>query len=545
MRRLLSREWVLSGLLFAFGGAYLGFLFADFGAIVRGIYLNADVAAAPVIGQLYGEAPNSASVVLGFLPWYTTLWFELATRHVPFHAELWEVAPWVASVAGIAAVAWATAKAAGRWASALVAFVLVCAGPALLKVQFAFDYHGATAVDVCFLDAFLVLLVTRRGRIGGRLFHLLLCGFVTAVTAAGVASDNLLVLAGLIPFLAAGLVVTLLVPRAIGQRVALTVVGVGALSVVGAQIVTSAMHSQHVYAAQRRTIFAPWDQITPNIRKTVESIASLFNADFGGAAVGWRSLLAFASAFVLACAVVFASRATRSWCAEVRLHLHTRSVDASASSAARAVQLTYWPVSAAMPVLASVLSSVPDMNTGRYFISAAYGVPVVAAVTLARNGFRRRLIATAGACVLALGSAVALATRDIQSNQGHYPTNDFASFLHTFALVEGLKYGYAAYWVAVPLTWETRGQVEVYPTLQCRSPFGLCTYPLHEISSWYAPRASTRTFLVVDPRYGPGDPGTKLGGPEKVVSYGEDTIYVYGYDIAANFGDWRRYPAAS
>jgi hypothetical protein len=81
--------------------------------------------------------------------------------------------------------------------------------------------------------------------------------------------------------------------------------------------------------------------------------------------------------------------------------------------------------------------------------------------------------------------------------------------------------------------------------LRCRSPFGLCTYPLHEISSWYAPRASTRTFLVVDPRYGPGDPGTKLGGPEKVVSYGEDTIYVYGYDIAANFGDWRRYPAAS
>src|SRR4029077_11963410 len=109
---------------------------------------NADVAAAPVIGQLYGEAPNSATVILGFLPWYTTLWFELATRHVPFHAALWEVAPWVASVAGIGAVAWATAKAAGRWAGALVAFVLVCAGPALLKIQFAFDYHGATAIDV-------------------------------------------------------------------------------------------------------------------------------------------------------------------------------------------------------------------------------------------------------------------------------------------------------------------------------------------------------------------------------------------------------------
>ena len=148
--------------------AWVGLLLASFGAIVGVIYSNADIVSAPVIGELYGNAPDSARVVLGFLPWYTTLWFELATGWLPFHREIWEVGPWIASLVGIALVAWATAKAAGRTAAGLVAFVLVCASPRLLSIQFASDQHGATLVYVCLLDAFLVLLVGRAGRLGVR-----------------------------------------------------------------------------------------------------------------------------------------------------------------------------------------------------------------------------------------------------------------------------------------------------------------------------------------------------------------------------------------
>src|SRR5438876_8016195 len=67
--------------------AWVGLLLASFGAIVGVIYSNADIVSAPVIGELYGNAPDSARVVLGFLPWYTTLWFELATGWLPFHRE--------------------------------------------------------------------------------------------------------------------------------------------------------------------------------------------------------------------------------------------------------------------------------------------------------------------------------------------------------------------------------------------------------------------------------------------------------------------------
>jgi hypothetical protein len=61
------------------------------------------------------------------------------------------------------------------------------------------------------------------------------------------------------------------------------------------------------------------------------------------------------------------------------------------------------------------------------------------------------------------------------------------------------------------------------------------------MSSWYTPRPGTRTFLVVDRRYGPADPGERLGGFLSSVTYGEYTVYVYDYDIASNLGDWRRY----
>ena len=374
MRRRFTREWLLPGLLLAFGGAYLGFLFTDFGAIVRGIYLNADNVAGPVIGELYGQAPSSATVILGYHPWYTTLWFELATRHVPFHREVWEVGPWVASVAGIGGVAWATAKAAGRWAGVLVAVVLVCAGSTLLTTQFASDIHGTTAVHVCLLDAFLVLLVTRQGLIGGRWWNLVLCALVAAITAAGLASDSLLGLTGLIPFVVAGLIVAWLLPRAIGRRIALTVVGIGVASLVGSRIAISAMHARHVYTGKHATNFTAWDQLGAHIQQVAQSLATLFNGDFGGAAVGARSVLAFACALVLAWAAFRAFVAARAWYREVRARLGTRDLDASASSVARAVQLTYWSIAALLPFVGALFSSFATTNAGRYFLSTAYGI---------------------------------------------------------------------------------------------------------------------------------------------------------------------------
>src|SRR5207248_5920135 len=109
----------------------------------------------------------------------------------------------------------------------LVAFVLVCAGPAMLGTQFAFGVHGGTVVHVCLLDAFLVWTLTKTA---SRNAYLLAATAVTVVTATGLASDDLLYPAGLIPFVLGAL-------ASRNRRVTSSAVAVSALAVAGSRIV--------------------------------------------------------------------------------------------------------------------------------------------------------------------------------------------------------------------------------------------------------------------------------------------------------------------
>jgi hypothetical protein len=509
-------------------------LIAGFGAIVEVIYANADISSAPVIGELFPKAPSSATTVLGYHPWYSTLWFELSTHWVPFHRQVWEVGPWVASVVGIVLVAWSTAKVAGRWAGWLVALVLLCAGRRLLTIQFGSDLHGATAVNVCFLDAFLVLLVLRGGRIGRPATNLALCVLISAVTAAGLASDALLVPAGLVPFVVAGLTQLRWTPGPTGKRIALTTSLIAVTTVVGAEIAIAAMHRVHVYTGEHTVAFARWDELADKLLQFVQSLTDLFNGDFGGATITARSTLELACAVAVVAGFVVA----------VRIGLEQLDRLRAAQppiTAAREAHVTFWFLALILPSCAFVLSSFAQVGLGRYLAASAYGMVVLGAVSLAGRGYAARAAAVAVACVLLAGSVVSLSAHDITSNPAHYPRQDVARFLATFAQGEGLKYGYAAYWVAAPLTWESKLQVEVYPVVPCSAPAGLCTYPWHEISSWYTPRPGIRTFLVTDPRYGPTPSDFKLGDASEVVSYGGYKVYVYGFDIASDLGDAKSY----
>jgi hypothetical protein len=527
--RLRRRELLLAAPPAALALAWFALLLAGFGAIVEVIYANADISSAPVIGELFPGAPADATTVLGYHPWYTTLWFELATRRLPFHREVWEVGPWLGSVAGIGLVAWATARVAGRWAAMIVAAVLVCAGPRLLTIQFGSDLHGATAVNVCVLDAFLVLLVLRGGRIGRPAVHAVLCVVVAAVTAAGLSSDVLLVPAGIVPFAVGGLTQLRWLPGAAGRRIAIATVLVAAGAVVGAEIAIAAMHRLHVYTGAHTVGFAAWNALVDDVLNFAQSIADLFNGDFGGAEVTVRSTLAFACAVAVAAAFVVAVRAGRAQIARLR-------TPPLVTDPAREAHVSFWFVALVLVSLAYVLSSFAQPSLGRYLVVSGYAVVVLAAVAVSARGFAARVAATVAAVVLLSGGVVSLAAGDIQSNGGHYPRHDFARFLATFAQGEGLKVGYAAYWVAAPLTWESNLDVEVYPVVPCGAPTGLCTYPWHEISSWYTPRPDTRTFLVVDPRYGPPTSDFDVGPPAEVVTYGDYKIYVYGFDLASKLG---------
>ena len=53
--------------------AYLAILLAKFTQIIANVFLNADFASGPVIGELFSQRGPHTTVVLGYVPWYATL----------------------------------------------------------------------------------------------------------------------------------------------------------------------------------------------------------------------------------------------------------------------------------------------------------------------------------------------------------------------------------------------------------------------------------------------------------------------------------------
>jgi hypothetical protein len=508
-------------------------LLSNFESLVRALYQTSDQASAPYLGELYGQAPQGATVVLGRFPWYTTLWFESLTAGLPAHRQLWEIGPWIASLLGVALLAWSTAKAAGRWAGAMVAVLLACASPVLLSLQFYWSGHAWTPVHVCVLGAFLVLLATRRGALGGHwVAHWLACGSVAAFTAAGLASDPLLGPAGLAPFALAGIAMVWLLGAPTGRRVAVSAIGVAAVSAIGAALIEQAMEAARIGALQGFAIpFSRYDQLAGNVGRLGQNLLLVFNGDFAGAPLTGRSVLALACAIVVVAAVVACTRFARVWLREALRTAGASRIRASAE-AAEAAHLAFWVTAATTLSAGLVLTTLVDKHaSSRYFVTIAYAVPAVLAVAAARRQWARGLVA-AGACVIVAGSIGGLWRGDIAARAASvYPTGAAAGPLLRLARSERLKYGYSRYADAAPLTWLMKAAVQVYPVAPCRHARALCPWGFHRISSWYSPRPSTRTFVLTDVL--PRRAISSLGRPAQVAKVGRLTVYVYAYDVAA------------
>jgi hypothetical protein len=185
---------------------YLILLVKQFDGVIAATYMNADSASAPVIGSLAGH--GSGAIVLGNLQWYSTLLFELMTRGLPLHRQLWELAPYLMALASVALIVWSLWRVASRWAAMMAAAVLLCASPQLLLLLFSSDDHSPTWFTVALLGAWAVALqlpaMSSRRRTPLLLGGCLVVGVVAGVNAA---SDQLAVVGGLLPLALSGVAV--------------------------------------------------------------------------------------------------------------------------------------------------------------------------------------------------------------------------------------------------------------------------------------------------------------------------------------------------
>lgn len=511
-----------------FGVLYLIFLAIQFGDVFGATNLDADAASAPVIGQLLGAAGPHATVVLGEFGWYATLLFELATKWLPAHIQVWEAMPYAMALAGAALGAWSVWQVAGAWAASLTAVLLVCAAPDTLHLLLSMTQHAPDWFCLALLAAFLVLV--QRRALTLRLVVLIPLSLVVGVIVGmNAASDPLLVLAGLVPFVLAAVTPGVLVrgPGSVrALRVALATLVVTGVSWVLTLVVVSGLRVAPE-AGVPTTTLATAAQIGSNFRLWWQSIAVLGNGDFFGRDVSFVSVLAVACAALSIGAVVLLPRV--GWRA-----LRLRADDtASPEASARLAFMVFWCSSAVVLSAAFLLSATPvDIHGDRYLVGLIYAAAAVIPV-LAAGRVRTEAAAVAGTCVFALSAVIAMAKGTVTNDTIRFPTAAVTNQVWRLALSNHLQFGYSGYWDAAPITWSSRFRVRVFPVSICVENAHLCPFDLHTISSWYDPHPGVRSFLLTDSAIPlVPSPTPDLGRPSAVYRVGNLTMYVYPYDLA-------------
>jgi hypothetical protein len=508
--------------------AYLALLGAQLPSVLRAVYTSSDAASPLVIAECVGSNTCAdGRVTLGHIGYFTTLWLDLLTRWLPSHQLFWELWPFALDLAGVAILVWLALQLGGAWVAATTCALAICASSASLSATLAQGFHGTTWFTVILLGAFLVRLAgpappRRRKLVEG------VVG-VGIVAGLNLASDPLLAVAGLAPFLLASLLVGR--PR-LGARArwlaSIAFVTVGMALAVGLAGYFSMRAAGFSVAPLGQTDWLPSSPgaLGSRLSRLVADIGALAGAGPLGHAHG-SSLVGRIVLVGCACIMVLALVG----------QLRAGGRRARDPHVAAAVYLAYWALSALLLCLAFVASRV-DLGAGtpssRYVVGVVYaaaaGVPLLAA----RPGVGRSLVAGAatGLCVLSSGS---LARSDLATQRANLPIVQYGATILNTLEREGLHVGYADYWKAAALTLRGGGSVLIAPISVCDTERArLCAHPINSAGAWYRPRRHTRTFLLVDPFADDlSDALASLGRPRRVERFGPIRLRIYPYDIAA------------
>jgi hypothetical protein len=510
------------------GAAYLLLLAVKFDRLIASTYLNADAASAPVIGQLYGGSPAHRQVILGELEWFSTLIFELATRWMPLHRQIWEAAPYALVLASVALIAWGAFKVGGRWAGAMTGVVLLCASPRVIYLVFSLDDHSPTWFSLALLAGVLVLFESQTARLKPWLIALLV--IVVGVTVGvNAASDVTLLAAGVAPVLLAAAGTWILAPGRHQARAWWLTVATMAIAGVSDVATRTVMRHQSVTIPTVivHNQLAAAEAVSANFKWWWQSLMVLGNGNFFGERLTFTSTLELTCALLTILAVALIPRFT--W-RELAHALELRSTGAP-RAATRTAWILYWSSSAVLLSAGFIFSSNPQsIASSRFLLGVLYAAAALVPLMVRRSVLARAAI-TAGCTIFAFTGLVSLL-----QNQAIPAATD--SFQNTYAQVERiaarehLTVGYADYWDATPLTWITHFRVKAYPVQNCGT--NLCVFDLHIITSWYIPRANQRTFLITNTAQPiPATPSPILGKPSATYQIGTLTMYVYPYDIAS------------
>jgi hypothetical protein len=529
IRSALQRHWrtLLWGLPGLFALAYLIAVLVDFRPIITSINMDSDVAIAPVLAKLFGQAPSGSHVLLGNHPYYEEFLFLRATAGLPFYRQLWDTAPFLWTLAGFAILGWSARRVFGNLSALLAVSALICLGQLGRFSFFTFDWHGLGVFHTILIGAALVWLTPRAGVIKWRLLAALSVS-LGLISALPVASDPVFPFWALIP---AVLTTVLMAWRGAGRsRATLPAFALltTAVAVAGGVLIGHFMRSGGVTATTFPLTFVPPGSIVGNFELLFEGYMSLAGGYFFGIKPDLLGYVVLASGGLVTAAFVLGV-------------LEVRRLAAAAGprpkggepGSARLAYVSYWAISLLIQSAMFVFSSAPvDTGSSRYVLAGYVAIAALIPL-LSMRGLGWRLAVTAGVCVFAFSSIYQLARQPFTPGNT-FPTPGQSNLLLRFAQDNNVQYGYAGYWDAADLTWLTHFKLKLYPVVSGCGPAGLCPQPNVQIDTWYRPRPGSRSMLVADS----SQPGVsainpQLGKPLKTAEIGNLTVAIYPFDIAS------------
>jgi hypothetical protein len=532
--RQLAGAWLLTGLLGLVGVVNLVVLLAQARALVHSLYLNADNASALVLPALAGHALAGSIVNLGDHPWYEPWWFMRATASLPDYRALWEASPIVVGLLGSVAVAACAWWALGRLAGLVCGVVLLSASAAQRSVLYVPESHGLIVIHVAVLCAALLFVQRRvqRGRLSAR--ALLAVGVPLALFTAAGLTDQLLIVSGLGPFVVAPLVCWLRFRSRAWRTVSAFALVTGVVSMLIALLITHVMQDHGVVNAPFPVTFLGSEAMLAGAQNLLATLAWLGGGSFFGLPASGGNLFTFGAGILTLIAFAAILRALWWW----RGAAEDPSEHLTAHGGSRELFVAFWG-SAIVLVLAAFLLTSVSANTadGRYLVGAwAAAAALLGILATGRTARTALLVGVVAFCALNARSELASGVTPL----GLGPDQRVAGEIERFATAHGASIGYAGYWDAAPVTWETHLRIKLYPIVGCPTPAGLCPFVNNQIITWYVPRANTRTFLLADSRaieLAVGSPSASFGRPvaEEELE-GGFTVYVYDHDVAADLG---------
>ncbi|HEX4114963.1 MAG TPA: hypothetical protein VHY18_03720 [Solirubrobacteraceae bacterium] len=504
---------------------YVAIMIPQYGQLAAAINISGDSASALMIGQLFGHG----SVTLGNMAWYSVLLFEVSTRWLPAHRQIWEAAPWAMILGAAGLIGWATGRLASRWAGAMSAVLVICAGPGALIWLLPLNAHGETWFSLALLAAWLVALSTcdiGRGKaVAGIVVVGLVCG------ANGI-SDDTLIICGWLPFVLVGGLVAAYEPRDRRNLILTRMAGTAFVCLLAAVALRLLMDGLNVHReAVDVTSFIGEGSLGTTFRWLIQGTAMLGDGSFYGKQLGLTSgleLVCAAMTLVGFCAVLRMAWTSAFW----------RAPPAGATPRTASgwrVYIAFWGSSALLVALSYLVNSQTEPGNlafNRYLVGGIYAIAAVLPLLAARGPAWRGLV-FAGVLVFALTGVMTRAQRTLLNPQEMVtsPTDVIANQVLSQAKRLHLKTGYAGYWDAAPITVAAQFGVDVYPVFTCGTT--ICPNHEHVISTWYTPRPE-RSFLIVDPleAFVQSAP-VGLGKPSAVIPLTVVTMYVYPYDIAS------------